>query len=133
MNEKKRPIITIGRRKAATARAILRPGQGKVTVNSRELDEYFCEEQFWLSQVKEPLERTDNQGKFDFEIKAYGGGLTGQAGAIKLAIARALEKQDPSLRTVLKTANCLKRDSRKVERKKYFLRKARKSTQYSKR
>ena len=130
---KQKTIITVGRRKAAIARAILRTGKGKIRINSRELEEYFSKEGFWLSQVKEPLERTSLQDSFDFEIKVYGGGLTGQAGAIKLAIARALEKQDPTLRAVLKSAGCLKRDPREVERKKYFLRKARKSTQYSKR
>lgn len=121
-----------GRRKNAIARVRLIPGEGKVFINSRPLDEYFGKKTLEMI-VKQPLDLTDSVAKFDILAKVNGGGTTGQAGAIRLGIARALVKADSGLRPALKRAGFLTRDPRMKERKKYGLRGARRAPQYSKR
>lgn len=107
-------------------------GTGKITVNSKSLDEYFGRKTAHMV-IRQPLERTDTLGNFDFNVTVKGGGGSGQAGAIRLGISRALLSYDESLRVTLRGAGFLTRDAREVERKKVGLRKARKATQYSKR
>lgn len=121
-----------GRRKNAVARVRLIPGEGKVTVNKRELAEYFGKKTLEMI-VQQPFGITDTVGKYDVIALAHGGGTTGQAGALRLGIARALLKVDPSLRPALKRAGFLTRDPRMKERRKYGLKKARKAPQFSKR
>ncbi|MCZ6639807.1 MAG: 30S ribosomal protein S9 [Candidatus Dadabacteria bacterium] len=121
-----------GRRKTSIARVWLRPGEGKISINNREADEYFPR-QTWIVHALEPLDTTNTKGKFNVTISVKGGGLTGQAGAVRHGIARALLQVDESYRQSLKTAGQLRRDSRMVERKKYGLRKARRGQQFSKR
>lgn len=121
-----------GRRKKSVARVRLVPGEGKVTINDRELDKYFGLETLKVI-VKQPLTLTDTGSKFDVICKVIGGGYTGQAGAIRHGIARALLKVDEELRPVLKKAGFLTRDPRMKERKKYGLKKARRAPQFSKR
>ena len=121
-----------GRRKNAVARVRLIPGEGKVTVNKRELAEYFGKKTLEMI-VQQPFNVTDTVGKYDVVALAHGGGTTGQAGALRLGIARALLKADPSLRPALKRAGFLTRDPRMKERRKYGLKKARKAPQFSKR
>ena len=121
-----------GRRKTATARVFLRPGTGKITVNQRPLDTYFGRETSSMV-VHQPLEVTGMQDKFDIYVTVKGGGITGQAGAIRHGITRALMDYDESLRPSLRKAGFVTRDAREVERKKVGLRKARRATQYSKR
>ena len=121
-----------GRRKSAVARVRIRPGTGVIRVNGRDVEDYFPRECHQLA-IKEPLRVTHNQGRFDVWIGAKGGGLTGQAGAARLGVARALMASDSSLRPVLKENGLLTRDSRRVERKKYGKRKARRYPQFSKR
>jgi len=121
-----------GRRKTSVARVRLFPGNGKITVNGRDLDDYFDYETLKVI-VKQPLELTDTLNKFDVVAKVEGGGFTGQAGAIRHGIARALLKADGELRPVLKKAGLLTRDPRMKERRKYGLKKARKAPQFSKR
>jgi small subunit ribosomal protein S9 len=121
-----------GRRKKSVARVRLVPGEGKVTINDRSIDEYFGLETLKVI-VKQPLVLTDMLSKFDVLCKVVGGGLTGQAGAIRHGIARALLKADEELRPALKKAGFLTRDPRMKERKKYGLKKARKAPQFSKR
>src|SRR6056297_1372582 len=121
-----------GRRKTATARVRLVPGNGEIEVNDEELDKFF----YRLSlkkDIKSPLEITNNLDKFDIYVNVNGGGLSGQAGAIRHGIARALLEVDKDFRGPLKKAGYLTRDSRMVERKKYGRKKARKSPQFSKR
>lgn len=120
-----------GRRKNAIARVILSPGSGAMVVNGRSIDEYFPE--YVRSMATEPLAVTDNQGKFDVTVNVEGGGIVGQAGAIRHGIARALLKVDAALREPLKKAGFLTRDPRMKERRKYGLKKARKAPQFSKR
>ncbi len=130
-----------GRRKTATARVHLRPGDGKVKINGKELEGNDVYDRFmkyfnniaWVKHALEPLEVTGLMGKFDFVIRVDGGGPSGQAGAVRLGIARALLQYDPDLRPTLKKHKMLTRDPRMVERKKYGLKKARKAPQYSKR
>lgn len=121
-----------GRRKNAVARVRLVPGQGKVLVNDRLLDGYF-----WLKTlemiVRQPLEITETFSRFDVLAKVEGGGVSGQAGAIRMGIARALLEADENLRPLLKRAGFLTRDPRMKERRKYGLKKARKAPQFSKR
>jgi small subunit ribosomal protein S9 len=121
-----------GRRKKSVARVRLVPGDGKVMINDRSVDDYFG-----LATLKvilnQPLALTDTLGKFDVICKVVGGGFTGQAGAIRHGIARALLKADEELRPALKKAGFLTRDPRMKERKKYGLKKARKAPQFSKR
>ena len=121
-----------GRRKKSIARVRLVPGEGKVTINDRSLDDYFGLETLKVI-VRQPLVLTDTVGKFDAVCKVVGGGFTGQAGAIRHGISRALLKADDEFRTVLKKAGFLTRDPRMKERKKYGLKKARRAPQFSKR
>jgi small subunit ribosomal protein S9 len=121
-----------GRRKNAVARVYLVPGEGRVLVNDRPLDEYFGQ-QILAMQVRQPLELTNNTGRFDVLAKVKGGGISGQAGAIRMGIARALLQADADLRPVLKSHGFLTRDPRMKERRKYGLKKARKAPQFSKR
>ncbi|MCZ6864214.1 MAG: 30S ribosomal protein S9 [Candidatus Dadabacteria bacterium] len=121
-----------GRRKTSIARVWLRPGEGKISINNREADEYFPR-QTWIVHALEPLDTTNTKGEFNVFISVKGGGLTGQAGAVRHGIARALLQVDESYRQSLKSAGQLRRDSRMVERKKYGLRKARRGQQFSKR
>lgn len=121
-----------GRRKTATARVFIKPGKGEIVVNGKPLDEFFGRPTSRMI-VRQPLEVTDNLERFAINVTTAGGGANGQAGAIRHGLARALVDYDESLRSTLRTAGFLTRDSRKVERKKVGLRKARKATQYSKR
>ncbi|HBP13696.1 MAG TPA: 30S ribosomal protein S9 [Gammaproteobacteria bacterium] len=121
-----------GRRKSSAARVFLQSGTGRVLVNNRTLDEYFGRETARMI-VRQPLEVVDAVDQFDLRITVEGGGGSGQAGAIRLGIARALVDYDEKLRVPLRQAGLLTRDAREVERKKVGLRKARKRPQYSKR
>lgn len=121
-----------GRRKTSSARVFMQSGKGDITVNKRPLDEYFGRETARMI-VRQPLETLEVADKFDFNITVAGGGNSGQAGAIRHGIARALLKYDEELRGDLRRAGFLTRDARQVERKKVGLRKARRATQYSKR
>ena len=121
-----------GRRKTATARVFLRPGTGKITINNRTLDSFFGRETARMV-VRQPLELTANTEKFDVYVTVLGGGVSGQAGAIRHGITRALISYDETLRSPLRKAGYVTRDAREVERKKVGLRKARKRPQYSKR
>ena len=121
-----------GRRKSSTARVILTSGTGDITVNKKPLDKYFGRETARMV-VRQPLDVTALLNKFDIRVKVVGGGNSGQAGAIRHGITRALMKYDETLRDSLRKAGFVTRDSREVERKKVGLRKARKRPQYSKR
>ena len=121
-----------GRRKTATARVYLKPGKGSITVNDRTLDEFFGRETGRMI-VRQPLEAVNLMGTFDITVKVDGGGITGQAGAIRHGITRALIKHDETLRKTLRAAGFVTRDAREVERKKVGRRKARRGPQYSKR
>ena len=121
-----------GRRKSSTARVFLRPGKGSIVVNQQPLDEYFGRETSRMV-VRQPLELTENDEKFDAYVTVKGGGDTGQAGAIRLGITRALMEFDNELRPSLRAAGYVTRDARAVERKKVGLHKARKRPQFSKR
>ena len=121
-----------GRRKSSTARVFLRKGSGTITINDRPLDEFFGRETARMI-VRQPLELTGSIDKFDIKVTASGGGTTGQAGAIRLGIARALVEYDESLKSELRKAGFMTRDAREVERKKVGLHKARRRKQYSKR
>jgi small subunit ribosomal protein S9 len=123
---------TTGRRKAAVARVRLLPGEGKVTVNRRPLEEYFSSVSNRM-HATEPLRVAGRAESFDVVATIDGGGVAGQAGALRLGIARGLIEVEPELRTTLKRAGLLTRDSREKESKKYGLKKARKAPQYSKR
>ena len=121
-----------GRRKSSIARVYLTPGNGKITVNKRDIDDYFGLETLKVI-VRQPLVATDNVSKFDVNVTVKGGGYTGQAGAIRHGIARALIEVDEELRPTLKAAGFLTRDPRMKERKKYGLKAARRAPQFSKR
>ena len=121
-----------GRRKSSVARVYLVPGTGKVTINKKDMDEYFGLETLKII-VRQPLEATNMADKFDVIVNVKGGGFTGQAGAIRHGIARALNKYDLDLRPTLKKAGYFTRDPRMKERKKYGLKKARRAPQFSKR
>ncbi|MCR5013070.1 MAG: 30S ribosomal protein S9 [Lachnospiraceae bacterium] len=121
-----------GRRKSSVARVYLMPGSGNITVNKRSLDEYFGLETLKVI-VKQPLAAIEAEGKFDVVVNVKGGGYTGQAGAIRHGIARALCEEDAENRPVLKKAGFLTRDPRMKERKKYGLKAARRAPQFSKR
>ena len=121
-----------GRRKTATARVYLKPGTGRITVNARPVDEFFGRETGRMI-VRQPLEVVQLTGKFDVQAHVSGGGITGQAGAIRHGITRALMEYDETLRPTLRKAGFVTRDAREVERKKVGLRKARRATQFSKR
>lgn len=131
MNEKSE-FITVGRRKESVARVCLRPGKGEIKVNKREFNEYFPRETHRIVVVK-PLEDTGTSGKYDIFATVSGGGISGQAGALKHGIARALLKADDGLRLVLRKGGFLTRDPRAKERKKYGQKRARKHFQFSKR
>ncbi|AFY40558.1 SSU ribosomal protein S9P [[Leptolyngbya] sp. PCC 7376] len=122
-----------GRRKASIARVRLIPGSGNVTVNGRTGEDYFNRIAGYLAVLKSPLETLGLEGEYDIFVNAHGGGLTGQADAVKLGVARALCELDPDNRQPLKTEGYLTRDPRCKERKKYGLHKARKAPQFSKR
>ncbi len=121
-----------GRRKSAVARVRLVPGEGKIVINDRAFEEYFPNTTSRLI-VQQPLELTDTGGRFDVICRVHGGGISGQAGAVQLGIARALTRANNDLRPVLRRNGFLTRDPRMKERKKYGLHKARKAPQYSKR
>ena len=121
-----------GRRKTATARVYMQPGTGKITVNERSLDEFFGRETGRMI-VRQPLEVVELTDRFDIDVHVAGGGITGQAGAIRHGITRALMEYDESLRKTLRDAGFVTRDAREVERKKVGRRKARRGPQYSKR
>lgn len=121
-----------GRRKSSSARVFLRPGSGEILINKRPIDEFFGRETARMI-VRQPLDVTENNDKFDIHATVTGGGASGQAGAIRLGIARALLEYDDNLRSDLRKQGLLTRDAREVERKKVGLRKARRATQFSKR
>ncbi len=121
-----------GRRKSSVARVYLSAGTGRITINKRDIDDFFGLETLKVI-VRQPLEAIDQADKFDADITVKGGGTTGQAGAIRHGIARALVEADPENRKILKKAGFLTRDSRMKERKKYGLKGARRAPQFSKR
>jgi small subunit ribosomal protein S9 len=123
---------TTGRRKGAVARVRIRPGTGTITVNSREMANYFPSKAHQMI-LTEPLRLTSTDEAYDIDATLHGGGVSGQAGALRLGIARALVEIDSEMRTTLKRAGFLSRDQREKESKKYGLKKARKAPQYSKR
>ncbi len=123
----------LGRRKAATARARLYKGKGTVTINDKPAADYLNGNKTLLAEITDPLALVNKQKEFDVTIRVQGGGVAGQVDAIKLAIAKALTTAHSDLRSTLKKAELLKRDSREKERKKYGLRSARKREQFSKR
>lgn len=127
------PLVqSTGRRKEAVARVRLRAGEGKITINDRDVEVFFPNPTHRMI-LSEPLRLTETEQAYDVDVTIAGGGVTGQAGAVRLGIARALIELDPELRTPLKRAGFLTRDDRKKESKKYGLKKARKAPQYSKR
>lgn len=128
----KNVFYATGRRKTSTARVFLKEGAGKFTVNKKPLDEYFKIDKDKI-MIAHPMTLTNTTGRYDINVTVKGGGTTGQADAIKLGISRALLLIDEDFRPALKKEGLLTRDSRKVERKKYGLHKARKSSQFSKR
>ena len=121
-----------GKRKSSVARVILKPGDGTTWVNGRTLEDYFPRG-VWQTIALSPLKVAGVEGQYDLRVRAHGGGLTGQSGAIRHGIARALDEANPELRAPLKREGFLTRDARKVERKKAGLHKARKAPQFSKR
>jgi small subunit ribosomal protein S9 len=128
-----KPLVqTTGRRKQAIARVRIRPGNGRIVVNRRPIEDYFPSETHRMV-LSEPLEVTSTKEVYDVDATIVGGGVSGQAGAIRLGIARALVALDPEVRITLKRAGLLTRDAREKESKKYGLKKARKAPQYSKR
>lgn len=124
--------MATGRRKSSVARVILTSGTGKITINDREFEDYIPSPATRLD-VLQPLELTESISKFDIRVNVDGGGITGQAGAIRLGISRALTEINPDFRKVLKKSGMMTRDARAKERKKYGRKKARKSGQFSKR
>jgi small subunit ribosomal protein S9 len=128
-----KPLVqATGRRKTSVARVRLLDGTGQITLNGKSLDAYFPEATHRI-RVMEPLRITELEGRYDVNATLEGGGTTGQADALRLGIARAIIAIDPQLRPILKKAGFLRRDDRKVERKKYGLRKARRAPQFTKR
>lgn len=121
-----------GRRKSSVARVRLLPGSGSITINGRDIDDYFGLETLKLI-VRQPLELTETIGKFDVIVNVNGGGVTGQAGAIRHGISRALVESDETMKPILKKAGFITRDPRMKERKKYGLKAARRAPQFSKR
>lgn len=122
----------LGRRKSSVARVIIKPGSGKFVINKRDAREYLTSD-IYLQDANQPFVLTETQGQFDVSVNVAGGGLSGQAGAIRLGIARALLEANVDYRAVLKKAGMLTRDARAKERKKPGLRKARRARQFSKR
>ncbi|ARV09971.1 30S ribosomal protein S9 [Winogradskyella sp. PC-19] len=125
-------IHKIGRRKTAVARVYVAKGKGKITVNKKDMADYFSTATLQY-KVNQPLALTNNDGNFDITVNVYGGGITGQAEAIRLGLSRAMCELDPENRLVLKPEGLLTRDPRMVERKKFGQKKARKKFQFSKR
>jgi small subunit ribosomal protein S9 len=125
-------IHKIGRRKTAVARVYLSEGKGKITVNNKDFKSYFTTATLQY-KVNQPLALTDNEGNFDIKINVFGGGVTGQAEAVRLALSRAMCELNEENRTILKPEGLLTRDPRMVERKKFGQKKARKKFQFSKR
>ncbi|MCL4217788.1 MAG: 30S ribosomal protein S9 [Candidatus Hydrogenedentes bacterium] len=125
-------IVTVGRRKTAVARVRLKPGTGVLVVNGKPVEEYMAREVL-VMMARQPFEVTDNMGKYDVRAICDGGGLAGQAGALRLGIARALVESNEKYRPMLRRAGLLTRDAREVERKKYGQPGARKRFQFSKR
>ncbi|MBT8262153.1 MAG: 30S ribosomal protein S9 [Bacteroidia bacterium] len=125
-------IHKIGRRKTAVARVYLSKGKGNITVNKREMDKYFTTATLQY-KVKQPLALTDNEKSFDINVNVFGGGITGQAEAVRLALSRAMCELNEENRSILKPEGLLTRDPRMVERKKFGQKKARKKFQFSKR
>ena len=121
-----------GRRKSSVARVFVSPGSGKITINKRDIDDYFGLETLKVI-VRQPLEATGTNGKYDLYVTVKGGGFTGQAGAIRHGLSRALLQADDEFRPILKKAGFLTRDPRMKERKKYGLKAARRASQFSKR
>jgi small subunit ribosomal protein S9 len=132
LSENRLQYYGTGRRKSSAARVFLRPGTGKFTVNDRSFDEYFSSEMLKMV-IRQPLVITETGDRFDIFVRVRGGGFTGQAGALRHGISRALLEYNPELRRKLKEAGFLTRDPRKVERKKYGQPGARKRFQFSKR
>lgn len=132
MSEEVRYYEAVGRRKRAVARVRLVPGDGQVVINDKELKEYFGRPQDWLD-VMAPLKLTGNENRFNVSVLVSGGGITGQAQAIRHGVARALLRVDPNLSRPLRQAGFLTRDPREKERKKPGLKRARKAPQYTKR
>ena len=132
MYETKPYFYGTGRRKDSVARVRVYTGTGKVTINDRDIDNYFGLETLKMT-VRQPLALTNLEGRYDVLVNVYGGGLSGQAGAIRHGISRALVKADPELRPAVKKAGFLTRDPRMKERKKYGLKAARRAPQFSKR
>jgi small subunit ribosomal protein S9 len=132
MNDSMQPRTTVGRRKNAIARVKLIDGSGKITVNKREFENYFPLA-IQRDEIMKPFKVTDTMGRYDVMIRVNGGGPVGQAGAVRLGIARSLVALDEDARTALRGAGLLTRDPRMVERKKYGQKKARKRFQFSKR
>ncbi|MDE2655687.1 MAG: 30S ribosomal protein S9 [Gemmatimonadota bacterium] len=126
------PTQAVGRRKTSVARVLLRPGAGNWSINGRALDDYFPRPAHRV-RIEEPFETAASEGSFDVQVRVRGGGLTGQADAIRLGVARALAVQDDDKRVALRESGMLTRDARKVERKKPGRPKARKRFQFSKR
>ena len=133
MDQKNVNLYAIGRRKEAVAQVILQIGDGKLIINKKEGKEYLQNNLTYLQKITNPLNLLGIANNFDIYVKTKGGGLTGQTDAIILGIARALTTLNNENRKILKTAGLLKRDARKIERKKYGLKKARKASQFSKR
>ena len=121
-----------GRRKRAVARVRVKPGSGQFLINGKPVEEFFTTQDTRLAATR-PLQVTETTGNLDIAVKVIGGGITGQAGAVSLGLARALKSDNENFEVVLRENGLLTRDSRKVERKKYGLRKARRATQFSKR
>jgi len=132
VDTKTNEVVAIGRRKNASARVRMKPGTGQVTVNGRPMDEYLAREVL-VMLAKQPFDVTDTVDRFDIRARCNGGGLTGQAGALRLGIARALVELDEKYRPILRKYGLLTRDAREVERKKYGQPGARKRFQFSKR
>ncbi len=125
-------VHTVGKRKTSIARVYIKPGKGTITINRRPIDQYYLRATSKMI-IRQPLELTGNTDKFDILVNVVGGGLSGQAGAIRHAISRALSEMDPENRRVLKAEGLITRDSRKKERKMYGLKSARARFQFSKR
>lgn len=123
----------LGRRKSSTARARLVGGKGNVVVNDKKVEDYFCNNEAWVSELAQPLKLLGKEKAYDISLRVSGGGLAGQVDACKLAISKALSVMNDDLRGTLKKAGLLMRDPRETEPKKYGLRKARKREQFSKR
>lgn len=131
-NNEKVQFYGTGRRKSSVARVRLVPGNGQIIINGKDSKDYFCKKTLEMI-IRQPLVLTETEGRFDVLVNAHGGGTTGQAGAVRLGIARALLKADAEYRPVLKRAGFLTRDPRMKERKKYGLKAARRAPQFSKR